>query len=121
MRKKHYGVKTLVPSIDDFHGSSEITKNATVVLTFAPAYGVEMPTQHQFPTYMQVVKDRFNGSIKRYAMMSSFDLRQSDYEDDYKLFTVKNDGAEMDLVEDNRIPDWAVHAKRSGFQGRYGK
>lgn len=113
MRKKPYGSKSPVPSLDEFHGSSEITKNATAVITFAPAFDIKMPTTYQFPTYIQVGKDRFNGAIKRYTMAASFDIRSGEYEKDYQLYSVKASD-ELELVEDKRIPEWAVHAKREG-------
>ena len=119
MRKKLHGSKSPVPSLDEFHGSSEITKNATTVITFAPAFDIAMPTQFQFPTYIQVGKDRFNGAIKRYCMAASFDIRSGEYEDDYKLFRVKHND-ELEQVENSKIPEWAEHARVSGYNTRLG-
>ena len=119
MRKKSYATKTVVPALDEFHGSSEITKNATQVITFAPAYEIKMPTTYQYPTYIQVGKDRFNGGIKRYVMCTSFDIRKGEYEEDYILFNQKGND-EIERVDDSKLPEWATHAKRAGYQTSLG-
>jgi replicative DNA helicase len=110
LRKKDKFNKTKIPDITEFHGSSEITKNPTCVITMAPAYDIDPPSTYQFPTYFRICKDRFDGSLKRYAFSTIFNARTGDYDKVYKLFKVINSGEDLEEISREMRPGWAQSA-----------
>jgi replicative DNA helicase len=112
LRKKGYNVKSICPSIEEFHGSSEITKSATVVVTISPDWESELRQSHLYPTYMRICKDRFDGSTKRFVLRTDFNIQTCNYEDKYEIGFLKNDGIKFDqLTNVCDIPHWALGAK----------
>lgn len=84
LRKKDRGRPTLVPTLDDIHGSSDIAKIATRVVMIAPAPSVEAPKWYLAPTFVSVPKDRVSGATP-YVALCMFDRRFQSYEDNYTL------------------------------------
>jgi hypothetical protein len=86
LRKKDGRSKALIPSIDDFHGSSNITKICTQAITLGRATGVELPDLKwwQAPTFMSVLKDRRAGAPP-FVALTMFDKRTRRYDDTYTL------------------------------------
>jgi len=114
LRKKDIKSKVLVPDENEFHGSSEIVKNATSVITIAPA---DLQTEKNYivPTYFRFPKLRFDeGGKKRYLYCVPFNLRSGEYDDTYRVFAPKNYWTAYDEVVDNNLPSWATHAKKIG-------
>jgi hypothetical protein len=78
LRKMDVKSKRVIPHIAEFHGSSDITKVATMVITLAP---VDRPRLMSWiaDTYMHVSKDRLEGE-QNFTAIPGFDLRSNSYE-----------------------------------------
>ena len=117
LRKKDRAAKLLIPDIDDFHGTSEITKIATKVAVLAPAIGWKPGkaehagnVTHLHGTYMAIRKDRFSGP-KHHVMRAVFNSRTGQYANDYEIGRVY--GSEFKQSFGDDVPGWAKKAIRS--------
>lgn len=112
VRKGDRRLEPLVPTIEDFHGSSDISKIATKAVMIAPAY--EQP-QSSLPylwrTYMQIVKCRQEGSVTRYAALTSFNARSGRYEPFYALGRLTDAGRAFSDLSENDTPSWARRSR----------
>jgi replicative DNA helicase len=111
LRKKQGGRNqhTIMPVIDDFHGTSDVPKISTTCIMMAPAYDHAVNHSWQYPTYIAAVKSRLEGSRMRYAGLVNFDSRTSRYEHAYrlaKMSELQQNGSFEDLIG-NQIPAWA--------------
>lgn len=108
LRKRDRAMKELVAGLDEFHGSSELYKIATKVITLAsggPVHG----EPGKFKTYFRTPKNRMDGGCTRYLAETIFDAKRGQYESKYKLgWSNAIDFGEIDPAE---RPDWA---RRSG-------
>lgn len=109
VRKKGSGEKeSALLSINDLHGTSDVVKMATAIISVAPARGEEFRSQDPdvANTFMAVLKDRIGGD-KAMAGLMKFDLRQMTYRNSYRLCRRLPNG-QVELAE--RKPAWAKHA-----------
>lgn len=106
LRKRDPRLRQLVPSVDDFHGSSSITKIATQVITLAPATCVEAPKWWLAPTFLSVLKDRRAGTDGLVAL-TYFDRRTRNYDESYTLGRLIKGGTEWDQIKPVDAPNWA--------------
>lgn len=83
LRKKATGSKSLVPSTDDIHGSSEIAKVCTHTIMLEPANGVPIRKGYN-NTFVTVPKDRGDGA-KSLLALCAWDWRRKSYENSYTL------------------------------------
>ena len=106
LRKNSMG---LVPNMEDFHGSSDIFKIATVAATLAPAngYGCIDPRAAGYPTFLRVVKCRMDQRPLHYVGVNYFSKRLGDYLPDYGLG--KLNFAQNKWTACGEVPDWATH------------
>lgn len=109
LRKTDLKSKRIIPHIAEFHGSSDITKVATKVVTLAPAKDAETDTPGVAKTYMSVVKDRLVGE-QGYAGLLGFDVQRSSYRRQYVLGQVSADGTEFEALKPAAMPWWAENA-----------
>ena len=111
VRKTNAAMKILIPDIEDFHGSSNLSKICTKALMIAPAYDQEhKPTL--FPTYMRVCKFRKDGSRTRFVALLNFDIATNSYEKDFQLGTLDGSGSKFSLIDDeSKLPYWAKKIK----------
>lgn len=112
LRKKTTGNKSLVPDLDDFHGSSDITKIATKAITLAPAYEQKAPAAWLWPTYVTVPKDRMDGSNRGFGALMIFNARLGLYEPKYELGRFTADGTKFATLAPADLPRWANQAER---------
>lgn len=108
LRKKDPRMKQLVPTIDDFHGSSNITKICTQAITIAPATMLELPDLkwYQAPTFVSVLKDRRAGAPP-FVALTMFDKRTRRYDDAYTLGRMTKGGTEWEPIKPADRPGWA--------------
>lgn len=106
LRKAERHNPLLVPSIDDFHGTSDITKIATKAIIIAPAYEHAGGEAHIWGTYIAPVKCRIEGSRTRYVGLCWYDARMNKYTSNYQVGRLSPDGAEWKIEE--KIPEWAI-------------
>jgi len=110
LRKKDTKLRFLVPSIDDFHGSSDITKICTRAVLLAPAAksAIEkMPRAHgKAATFFSIPKDRVSGACSLIALCD-FDWRSKKYDDGYTLGWQSKSGDKFEPLGLGESPAWA--------------
>ncbi len=111
------GQVLLMPSIEDFHGTSDVPKVATTCIMMAPARDRDQPLskdgvkqKHLWPTYVGVVKSRLEGVRTRYVGMTHFDSRASKYLKEYRIGEFDWAGTEWTECEPQNVPAWANNA-----------
>lgn len=109
LRKKQSGGKQpIVPDLDSFHGTSNLTKIATHAVMLAPAYALPS-TQPRFAnTFIHVPKDRANGATGLVAMCQ-FEFATRTYRKKYTLGRATPDGSDFEVLDRERVPFWAVN------------
>lgn len=110
LRKRDSREKQIVASLDDFHGSSNITKICTQAIAIERARCVEQTKWYLSPTFMTVLKDRRAGATGLIAL-TNFDLRSRSYRDAYTLGRSQKGGAEWEAIRPHDRPNWAKHHK----------
>lgn len=107
LRKRDKGNQDLVPDMDEFHGSSDLFKIATRVITMAP--GGVTPEGH-YETFFRVPKNRFNGGSKYYISRMLFNPKKGRYENEYRLgpATLTRDSGFQD-IDSKALPEWATN------------
>ena len=112
LRKKQGGrVHRVVPELDDFMGSSDITKIVTQVILLARA-SQENTQPFLWPTYVQVAKDRMDG-VRPYVALMLFNERNGRYDDSYTLGRLSFAGDEWKELPEKERPRWARAEARS--------
>lgn len=106
LRKKDERLKKIIPSIYDFHGSSEITKVCTQAITIARASFIDPPKWYVSPTLMSILKDRRAGATPLVAL-TMYDRRTRSYEDNYTLGRLIKGGTEWEQLKPGEGPAWA--------------
>lgn len=114
LRKRDNRAGTLVPTLDEVMGSSDIAKIATQAIMLAPmdteAYEAHWQKALEpclAPTYVHVAKDR-RGGLTPYCAVSCFDLRTSTYEPKYRLGKLSQRGDTFSPVLPEKLPSWAA-------------
>ena len=82
LRKRDRGNQDLAPDLDEFHGSSDLSKIATRVITLAPG---RMGADGRFETFFRIPKNRFDGGATRFMAQAVFNPRENSYDDAYKI------------------------------------
>ena len=108
LRKKEQGSKRLIASIDDFHGSSNITKICTQAITIERCHVVQSPKWFLAPTFMTILKDRRSGACP-FVALTNFDRRTKGYAGKYTLGKLTKGGSDWEPLTVNDKPDWATH------------
>lgn len=107
VRKGDRRYEHLVPTIEDFHGSSDIAKMATKAIMLAAAYDVPNKRPFLWNTYMQVSKCRLDSSVTRYAALVIFNSRTNTYEGHYTLGRLTEGGTMFSELPLDDMPHWA--------------
>lgn len=111
LRKTDRKSPSLLPDIEDFHGSSNLGKICTKAVILGSggpviASGHVMPGQ--FYTYMRVVKNRLNMSVTKYVARATFSIKKNAYQSNYEIGWYSDTDKEFKETAD--IPEWAKHA-----------
>ena len=112
LRKGQGGMKhaPLICGVEDFHGSSDVPKIATTCIMLskcADKYVAEKP--YLWPTYIQVVKSRMEGSRTLFTGIVKFDARGNKYTPKYQLGRMRDFNTEFDPIANVNAPRWATH------------
>lgn len=94
LRKRDRHNDDLAPGMEEFHGSSDLFKIATKVITIAP--GAPSDTG-KYETFIRIPKNRIDGTVTRYLGRTFFDPKTGTYAPEYKI-------------------GWAESKKTKGFQ-----
>jgi DnaB-like helicase C terminal domain len=113
MRKSDRRAKQVVPGADEFHGSSDITKIATKVVTLAPCLESE-GRGNRWPTYIRAVKCRVDGARTKYVGLTSFNADTNTYERKYYLGKLNPSEEAYQAVEaEENLPYWAKSGQQT--------
>jgi len=106
LRKRDPRAKQLVATLDDFHGSSNISKISTQAITIERAHNVEPPKWYLAPTFISILKDRRGGS-PGFVALSMFDRRYRSYQASYTLGRTTDGGTAWEPLRLADVPRWA--------------
>lgn len=95
--------KKLIPSLDDFHGTSNLGKIATKAITIAPG---QMLDPQRAVTYFRVAKCRMDGSATRYVGQTVFNISKNEYEDVWDVGRLSDDESTFLRLKDGDLPLW---------------
>lgn len=107
LRKSDKFNTSLIPSVDDIMGSSDVAKISTRIIVTASAKINESTKPWEFPTFIRILKNRLGGDRTRYVALTTFNSSKNEFVDDYKLgILTKND---TEFVEESlyNYPWWA--------------
>jgi hypothetical protein len=107
VRKSDRRNDTLLPTLEDFHGSSDLPKIATKAVMIAPAYDIQGPEPFLWPTYLMAAKCRTDMSVTRYVSQILFNTRQNAYEESYELGRLTDAGKQFSSLAPQDVPTWA--------------
>jgi len=109
-RKTDRRTEGIVPQLDDFMGSSHLSKVVTMAVMLAPAYAVPSADKHIWPTFIHVPKLRGDSSVSRYVGLVGFDARTNSYRPKYQVGRFADSGAKFVELAPDDWPDWATGA-----------
>jgi hypothetical protein len=106
--EKKFSSKRLCPSIDDIHGTSNISKICTQAVMLAPAYGFISTSSKAYgkPTFIRPVKIRVDGSAIYHTGVGFFDTHKSEYTQYYACGHINSNEDSWKPSFDN-WPYWA--------------
>lgn len=110
LRKSEKRFQELAPGEEEFHGSSDLAKIATKVITLGRGNTID-PTK--FETYVRIAKCRADGSLSRYVGVCSYNIQEAAYETSYQVGHLKNGGSEFEPIQGDDLPYWAKRRKVS--------
>ncbi len=102
IRKADKKNKDLAPDMDEFHGSSDLYKIATKVITLAPGKNFKGASRE---TFIRVPKDRFSGGYGHFVGQVYYCPNGGGYEDSYETGWANKD--QFEALANNACPKWA--------------
>ncbi len=112
MRKPDRHSRDLAPDMYEFHGSSDLFKIATKIITLAPGKGM---THLGFETFMRAPKARFNGGYQKMVARTYYSQRLGGYCDEYELGWA--DSEQFEDIGGDSYPAWARERNSMGSNG----
>jgi KaiC/GvpD/RAD55 family RecA-like ATPase len=94
LRKKDKFSDDLIAGLEEFHGSSDLYKIATKVITMSPGQPVR---EGEYETFFRIPKNRLDGGVTRYSASCIYSTAKGGYEDEFKI-------------------GWAEQSRREGFK-----
>jgi replicative DNA helicase len=111
LRKSDKSAKSLIPSEDDFHGTSDIVKIPTKIITIAAARSIERTPQmiadYSWPTFFRIAKCRTESARCNFPGVVLFSAFKNCYEQRYKIGSLSYDESEWKQIEVGAYPKWA--------------
>lgn len=106
LRKRDRGNEELVPGLDEFHGSSDLSKIATRVITMSQG---RFTQDKCYETFVRVAKDRHGGEVIRYIGQEVFNPNTGAYERGrYRVGKAgQKAGEDFRTVDSGDYPRWA--------------
>lgn len=113
LRKRDKMNDELCPGLDEFHGSSDLTKIATKVITFSPG---KQTSDGTFETFFRVPKNRNDGGVSRYLAREFFNPKRGAYEaGKYQLGWAEQKRSKgFESLDNSLIPSWAKRLRAGG-------
>lgn len=104
LRKMGKQEKTLIPPIEDFHGSSNLYKIATRVITIAR--GGYDPEVKAYATYIQPLKNRFGSERCEFVAKMYYDVNTENYLPQFEVGRLTKNDKEFELLPEELSPNW---------------
>jgi len=105
IRKRDRKAKVVAPGMEDIHGSSDIFKMVTKMISIAKA-----PAEHggktRWPTYMRTAKCRYGGARDQYVGICVFDVTTNSYETSYEVGQLSYLEDEVEILAPTERPHW---------------
>lgn len=117
-RKSERKTQELVPNLEEFYGSSEISKEATQIITLAPIPPELIQEDIPYnisPTLFRIPKFRRFSPVCKYVGLMKYDSNSNTYLKGFRLFTLIKNGQELLPVDD--LPDYLENKKIREVQG----
>jgi len=133
-KKKQSGEVALCPDYYEFHGTSELYRNVSCVITIAQDYESKMEineneiahmsakekyeyrqkvfTKH--PTFFRIVKGRESNQFRKYLFSTTYDSEKNNYEKNYDIFLLTKGGTKKEEID--TTPIWAESRVRTKKQ-----
>lgn len=117
LRKKDRNSDDLVAGLDEFHGSSDLYKIATRVITVAPG---QMNSDGTFNTYFRIPKNRLDGGVTRFSAKEFFDPKIGGYlHDKYEIgYSSQSRSTGFESIDNKLYPEWARQRPDPGRSNR---
>jgi replicative DNA helicase len=119
IRKEDKRNSSLLPTLEEIHGASEISKQANHVVSLAPCY--QVPSKHdetkvvepqQGSTLCRIIKTRSgHAGAERYAALLKFNPDTKTYEDSYVPYRTDKFATEIESVGIEDFERWMSHAR----------
>ncbi len=112
LRKGNTQTRSFAPGLEEFHGSSDLYKIATKVVTIGPGGATN---DGKIQTYFRIVKNRFEGSVTRYIGRVYYNTKLGRYEKEYELGDAYQ-SAEKSFsgLAPDHYPPWSQYPTRQG-------
>jgi len=112
LRKKDRASKSLCADMEEFHGSSDIYKIATKVITMAPGRVTE---DGKYETFFRIAKNRLDSGTTRYIAKEYFNPKSGAYETNkFQLGWANEAGkGKFELLAEQFLPHWAKTSSRN--------
>lgn len=114
LRKKDKANAELVAGLDEFHGSSDLPKIATKVITIASG-GPSSVKEGCYTTYIRTPKNRHLSSSTAYLAQILFNEQKGSYEKEYKLGWAN--AQKFGEIEAHKHPKWFNRSRRPQWSG----
>lgn len=121
IRKEDRGNSSYLPTLEDLHGSSEISKQANHVISFGPCY--EIPSKDDFKkmiapvpgsTLCRVLKSRTGrAGADRYVGLLKFDLQERSYSENYIPYRTDKFSEKIFPMKLTEFERWMVSAREA--------
>lgn len=104
LRKRDKQSDELIAGIEEFHGSSDLFRVATQVITLAPGPNTPMG----YETYVRIGKNRTEGGVNRYSCRMYYNPHSGKYSDHYDVgIGYQKRGEPYDPLPRDEYPEWA--------------
>lgn len=113
LRKRDKQNEELVAGLDEFHGSSDLYKIATKVITFSAG---RITTEGSYETFFRIPKNRLDGGVTRFIGKEFFSPRKGGYEKGkYQIGWAGRPRKEgFAEVDPSLLPSWAKRKSSGG-------
>lgn len=121
IRKEERGAKTILPTLDEIHGASDIAKVANHIFSFGPAYSLpckDNPKNTVKPpvgsTLCRLLKTRTGRSgADRYAALMRFNLETKTYDPEYVPYHTDKSCEHLYPMKYQEFEHWMSAARES--------
>lgn len=113
IRKRDRKFRVVAPGMEDIHGSSDIFKMASKMISIGKAPAPK-DSKNLFPTYLRTAKIRYGGAREQYIGVCTYDITRNDYLAAYEvgMLNFEEDGVEILSAIDR--PHWFVARGNNG-------